>query len=145
MDALQIWRVSLPNGNVSPLTNDLSNYFTLSLASDGKTLAAVRMENSSGLWVTRADDLSHSVPVSSSNLRSLNDISWTRDGRIAYSARAGDSLSIFLTDTTAEHPKHLSVDRRNRLETTVTRDGRYFLFQLGGKIWRMNSDGSAPR
>jgi Tol biopolymer transport system component/DNA-binding winged helix-turn-helix (wHTH) protein len=143
-EALQIWRVSLPGGQVSPVTNDLSNYTALSLASDGKTLAAVKTDNSAGLWVAPAKDLNRVTPISSGNLQSLGNISWTRAGRIAYSARAGGYLSIFLT-AGGGRTKQLTLDRGNRLEAAITPDGQFLLFQLGGKIWRMDLDGSNQR
>jgi WD40 repeat protein len=115
-NALQIWRVSLADGRVSAVTNDLSDYTALSLSSDGKTLAAVKSDNYARLWTAPSKDLDRATPVSSGDLQSLNDIGWTRDGRIAYSARAGDYLSIFLLDAGGHNPKQLTLDRGNRME-----------------------------
>jgi eukaryotic-like serine/threonine-protein kinase len=144
-NALQIWRVSLADGRVSAVTNDLSDYTALSLSSDGKTLAAVKSDNYARLWTAPSKDLDRATPVSSSDLQSLNDIGWTRDGRVAYSARAGDYLSIFLLDAGGHNPKQLTLDRGNRVDSSITRDGRYLVFQLEGKIWRMDLDGGNQR
>ena len=143
-NALQIWRVSLADGKVSAVTNDLSSYPALSLSSDGKTLAAVKSDNYARLWAAPSTDFNRAVPVSSSDLQNLNDIGWTRDGRVAYSARTGDYLSIFLRDPRGNQ-KQLTLDRGNRIESSITRDGRYLVFQLGGKIWRMDLDGANRR
>jgi Tol biopolymer transport system component/DNA-binding winged helix-turn-helix (wHTH) protein len=141
-NALQIWRISLAGGAVSAVTNDLSDYAALSLSSDGKTLAAVKSDNYARLWTAPPNDFNRAVPVSPSDLQNLNDIGWTHDDRIAYSARTGDYLSIFLLDPHGHNPKQLTLDRGNRIESSITRDGRYLIFQLGGKIWRMDLDGA---
>ena len=44
-DAQQIWRVSLSDGQVSRVTNDLSDYVQVSSSRDTKVLAAVQIIN----------------------------------------------------------------------------------------------------
>ncbi|HEX4168225.1 MAG TPA: winged helix-turn-helix domain-containing protein [Bryobacteraceae bacterium] len=144
-DALQIWRVSLPSGEVSSVTNDLDNYLHLSSSSNGRNLAAVQVDKSADVWVAPADDLPRAAPLPSGHARGLNDVTWTSDGLIAYSARTGDYFGIFTTDSSGELLKQLTLDPGNKTESTFTRDGRYVLYQSAGKIWRLNRDGTAPR
>jgi Tol biopolymer transport system component len=143
-DGLQVWRVSLPDGGVSRVTNDLDNYVQLSSASDGTTLAAVQVSKSADLWIARASDLSAAAPLSSGNIQDLNDLTWTPDMQIAYSARSDDYLNIFLIDSDGRNPKQLAIEPGNKTESAITADGRYVLYQSQGKIWRLNRDGTRP-
>ena len=145
-DALQIWRVSLRDGEVSRVTNDLSNYAHLSSTVSGKTLAAVQGDRSAELWLTRGKDLSSAAPISSGDVRGLNDVTWTANGLIAYSARLGDKFSIFTVNSEGELFKQLTLEAGDKKESAFTPDGRYVLYQSAdGKIWRLNRDGTAPR
>ncbi len=143
-DALQIWRVSQPGGQASRVTNDLNNYIQLSSSSDGKTLAAVQVDKAADLWIASADDLAAATPLPAGNIHGLNDLTWTPDGLIAYSARSGDYFRIFLLDKEGQLSKQLTTEPGDKTEIAVTPDGRYLLYQSDAKIWRMNRDGSAP-
>ena len=143
-DALQIWRVSLSDGEVSRVTNDLSNYAHLSSAADGRTLAAVQVDQSADLWLARANDLAHAAPLPSGDVRGLNDLTWTADGLIAYGARVGDSFSIFTVNQEGEGFKQLTMGPGDRKASAFTSDGKYLTYQSAGKIWRLNRDGTNP-
>ncbi|MBV8867186.1 MAG: PD40 domain-containing protein [Acidobacteriaceae bacterium] len=144
-DAHQIWRVSLRNGEASRVTNDLSNYATLSLADDGKTLASLQTVRPAEIWVARPENLSRPVPVSSGSIPDLNSLAWTPDGKIAYSARQGDELSLFSVEPGGRPPKQLTTDQGDKTELAITSDDRYIVYQAQGKIWRMDRDGTNPR
>ncbi len=141
-DALQIWKASLSQGSFSRITNDLSNYIRLSAAADGNTVAAVRAATSSDIWIAPANDIDRPVPITSSNIQGLHDLTWTPDGRILYSARGPDYLDLFVTGKNGRDLKQLTAGPGNKAESAVTRNGRYVLYQFHGKIWRMDPDGA---
>ncbi len=142
-DAQQIWHVSLPDGEVSRVTNDLSGYVQLSSSRDAKVLAAVQTDRSADLWVSPSADLGKASPVTSGGIPGLKDPNWTPANQIIYSARTGYFLGIFLLEQ-GHTPKQLNTEPRNETEVAATPDGRFVIYQSRGKIWRMNQDGTNP-
>ncbi len=142
---LQIWLVNYQDGQVRRVTNDLSNYNKLSLSADSRKLLAVRSETLKRLWVTKPGGTSHASPVPVGVLRDLNTASWTPDGRIVFSASAGDYRNLWIMDADGGNLKQLTSGADDKAEVDVTPDGRYILYQSRGKIWRVNLDGSDLR
>jgi len=63
--ASQIYRVSYPGGETRRLTNDLNGYNALSLASSGRSIAAMRRTDVSNVWVAPADGAKEAQPITS--------------------------------------------------------------------------------
>ncbi len=143
-DTQQIWRVSLPDGRVSRVTNDLSDYVQLSSSRDANVLAAVQINRTADLWVSPSADVSEAAtPVTSGGVPGLADLNWTPANQIIYSARTGDFLGTFLLQKDLT-PKQLNPAPKNESEIAATPDGRFLVYQSRGKIWRMNQDGTNP-
>jgi Tol biopolymer transport system component len=143
-DAYQIWSVSLPAGEASKITNDLSNYGRLSATADAKTFLAVRTETSTELWVAPRGDTSRAVRVTPVSLRSFNSLAWMPDGRIAFVALGGEGRNIWTIDGSGNNLKQLTSDPDDKHELAVTPDGKYILYSQRGSIWRMDIDGANP-
>src|SRR5262249_8656002 len=47
----QIWRLSFPGGEARRITNDLSNYGSVSLTADARELVTVQQDRLSNLWL----------------------------------------------------------------------------------------------
>ncbi len=144
-NALQIWRISLQNGKVSRVTNDLSDYSALSVTADGRSLAAVQTVQSGDFWIAPSDDTASALPALSADIQDLNGLTWAPDGNILYSSRVGDHFNMFQIGSDLHSSKQLTFAPGNQVESAVTRDGRYIVFQSSGKIWRMNRDGTNTR
>ena len=142
-DGYQIWTVSLKNGQISRLTNDLNNYTRLSLTSDSKTLLAMQTQKSADIWVAPAGDSSRAVQITFGNILALGAIAWTPDGRIVYSAQEGDSRNIWIMDAHGGASKQLTHGSDNKMETAVTHDGKYVVYQSEAKIWRSDLESGA--
>ena len=52
----QIWHVSYPDGEFGRITNDLSDYRTISVTADSNNLVAVQNEQSSKIWIAPNGD-----------------------------------------------------------------------------------------
>ncbi|MBV8898188.1 MAG: protein kinase [Acidobacteriaceae bacterium] len=142
---LQLWRVSYPDGRVTRITRDLSNYAKLSLSANSQELLAIRRERTQDLWTMRTTDADRMREVSNGAIPGLNSAAWTRDGDIVYSASSGQFLNTWKMSSSGQNLIQLSKAAADQNELAATPDGRYLLYQAGGKIWRMNSDGSQAR
>lgn len=147
----QLWRMSLPDGELRKITNDLNNYRSVSVSADGKNLVARQFTTFSHIWMMKADDPAEQKQLTFGNLNrdGGSGLGWTPDGNIVYatritgnidlwSLRPSDGLRIQLTDnsgTSNENP-------------FVTADGRFVFFEStrSGKrhIWRIDIDGGNP-
>ncbi len=142
-DGYQIWTASLNNGEVSRLTNDLNDYTRLSLTSDAKTMLALQTQKSVDLWVAPGGDSNRAAQITFGNLRALDSIAWTPDCRIVYSAQGGDYRNIWIMDKDGRNAKQLTQGPGDKVEVAVTRDGKYIVYQLEGKIWRVDLRGGS--
>jgi serine/threonine protein kinase/Tol biopolymer transport system component len=142
---MQLWRVSYPNGKVTRITTDLSNYAKLSLTGDAKTLLAIRHEKNQDLWLMPLNNSGPARQVSSGDLPELNSATWTSDGRIIYSGSTGQFLNLWKMNVSRQTLDQLTRVDADQTEVATTPDGRYILYHSGPAIWRMNADGSDPR
>jgi len=144
-DTFQIWSVSASTGATARVTNDVANYSQLSMPSNGRAILALQTVRSFELWVAPHGDANRAVEVTSGNVRSFNSLAWTPDGRIIYSALAGDARNLWMIDASGANLRQLTSGSPNKTEPAVTPDGRYILYHYYGHIWRVNIDGSNPK
>jgi serine/threonine protein kinase/dipeptidyl aminopeptidase/acylaminoacyl peptidase len=148
-DQDQIWQVSYPNGGAARITNDLNNYLGVSVTRDGGGLATVKTESMSNIWIAAKGEWDHPRQVTQglSNADGNEGLSWTRDGRIVYTAKSNGTLSLWQVN-----PKN---SESGKLVQTGLLDARpsacvgsdYLTFVAiskggGPRIWRVNPDGS---
>ena len=141
--ALQIWRVSVPGGRVSRVTNDLDHYARLSLTGDDSTLAALETRSSADLWVA-ASGPAPPAQVTYGTIRNLDTMAWMPDGRIVYSAEGEEFLNLWILDARGGMPRQLTSGPGDKSNMAVTPDGRSIIYQSMGKIWRVDADGRNP-
>ena len=146
----QVGFIANPAGKFRAITNDTSNFQTLSLSSDGKTLATVQQENTETLYLMPAQGFSGKPPEPArAQSKEAAMFGWGNDGNLYF----GDGGSLL----------HMSVDGSNR--ATFLRDpasqvihpiscagGKHVLLtwtnHAGSKrtnIWRVDADGSNPK
>ena len=143
-DWFQIWQLTFPSGAARRVTNDLGSYARLSITADGKTLAALQIDNVAGVWVVPAEN-SPAVPVSSLGLHGLDTVAWGPSGDVLFSEKSTDASNIWDLAPRGQAPRQLSAGPGYKHEQAVTPNGRYILYNGSGKIWRMDADGTNPR
>jgi serine/threonine protein kinase/Tol biopolymer transport system component len=134
----EIWQISYPSGEAHQLTNDLDRYSGVSLTADSKSLATVRTESTSNIWVMPANDTARASQITQG--RDNNAPAWTPDGRIVYES-VRDLYSI---DSHGGNPKQITADSRGYDVPSVSPNGRYIVFwRTAGHdtIWRIDMDG----
>jgi eukaryotic-like serine/threonine-protein kinase len=150
-ESLQLWRVQYPSGATTRITNDTNSYNRLSVAADGRLIAAMQVKQITSFWTAPADDLSKAQQISFGAGGYRGKHSWTPDGRIVYDSEAGNTASISIMNADGSQQRLLTegIDKRAIIGyASTTADGRFILYhsdQSGARqIWRMNSDGSNP-
>jgi len=134
--------VSRANGEARMITHDDNFYQGVSLTADSHTLATVREEYSSDLWVAPFADAQSAKPITSGGIS--REGTWGPDGKIVYSKHR--SICVMEPDRTAA--KQLTGDTAEGIGSSprVSADGRYIVFfsarKDGEHIWRMDIDGN---
>ena len=145
----QIGLFSYPDGAFRPITNDLTDHNSLSIAGDGHTLATVQKETSTQIVLMPPSGTGPLTPVPGIAAReTLPSFSWTGDGQLLISH--GDHLVRQHTDGTRavtilsdpaawiSAPVSCDNDRWIALNWMVHGEGG------GNRLWRANPDGSDP-
>jgi len=143
----QIWYVDYASGEAHRITNDLNSYSDVSVTADSKTLITVQGDWVSNLWIAPQGDSTRAGRITSGKHDGGMGVAWTPDGRIVHASRDWD---ISILDADGRNQKLLTIDEHNNRWVSVTRDGRYILFESWRKsasdnfIWRIDIDGGNP-
>ncbi|MEJ7847838.1 MAG: hypothetical protein WKF92_07120 [Pyrinomonadaceae bacterium] len=142
-DNWQIWQVSYPAGAARRITNDLHSYgFTsLTLTADSRTLVALQVEETAGIWIAPEGDARSARAVTSRG--GGGGFDWTPDGRLVFASNAGGKQGIFVMNADGGEQKPLT---EGGGLPQVSPDGRHIFFESQRsktkQVWRMDSDGS---
>lgn len=134
----QIYQVTLKDGRRRRVNEDFNNYESIALTHDGKTLAAVRTEQTAHLWTAPADDLK--------NLRQLTDgfekydgvngLGWLANGKIFYESMPDGKQKIL--EVAADGTQARQVSAASGGYGAVSNDGRFLVYQKsiveGGRL-----------
>ena len=141
----QIFHVSFPGGELSRVTNDLTNYntFCLEITRDGKSLVALQQTTVSDVWVANAD-ASDARQITSGEPLGLG-LNWVGN-RIAAESPAS-RWSLINADGSNKTP--LLNDGETHLQINACPDGKYLLYTTLShsgslEVWRSDIDGSNP-
>jgi eukaryotic-like serine/threonine-protein kinase len=142
----QIGFIPDSSDRISPITRDTSSYATLTLSSDGKTLATVQTKTSQNLYLQRtADNPSNEPSAVLPQGQFVYWFAWTADGNLVFT----DFSHLLRTGIGQAAPTHMLGDS-NAAIVELSGCGSHFLvfswaFHGGTNstnIWRANADGS---
>ena len=150
----QLWHLSYPDGASRRITNDLSEYTSVSLTADASVLVGVQVNQTLNIWTAAPHD--EKTPTTDDDARQLTfgvsrhdgeyGISWTPDGKIVYSSLASGNPDIWSVNADGTGHRQLTSGAGNNSFPSVSPDGRYILFNSDRSgeqgIWRMDMDGS---
>jgi eukaryotic-like serine/threonine-protein kinase len=139
---MQLWMVSYPGGKARRLSNDLSDYYSVSVSANGRTIVALQMNRVSDIWVGPASSPENAKQISSGRLDGIDGIAWTPDDRIVYTANHSDAWELFIADADGGNQKQLAFDGRYREGPTICDHGRAVVFatdfQGAYRLWKFD-------
>ncbi len=148
----QLRHLSFPDGELSPVTNDLLSYNYVSVAARTGAMVTTRAERSSRLWIGNPSQTEQAVQLKSGfgeNYSEEFGLSWTPDGRIIYGSQAAGNPDIWIVKPDGSTPTQLTFDPATDILPAATADGRYLVFVSNragqNNLWRMNFDGANPK
>jgi eukaryotic-like serine/threonine-protein kinase len=136
----QLWRHSYPDGRLSRLTNDLSDYNGISLTADRSTLVTTQTTRRIGLWAgdAQADQISAIVsPTRGIDRR----VTWSSDD-VLYTVIADGRSTIMRLPAGGGMPQEIISNARN---PAASPDGKIIVFNSVERgrvgLWRVDAGG----
>jgi eukaryotic-like serine/threonine-protein kinase len=121
----QIWQLSYPEGEPHRITNDLSDFRTISLAAESNTFVTMQFEAPAAVWVAPpADAAARARPITSGR-RSVR-VRWTPDNKIVFESDASGSNGIWTMDADGGNQRQLTTE--DAAAPTVSADGSLIAF-----------------
>jgi Tol biopolymer transport system component len=139
--------VTYANGNVRGITNDLNFYVGVGLTSDSGTLATIKWDTSSDIWVASLSGPESARPITSGDRGWAP--AWSPDGRIVYVADEITRKHVWVMEPDGSNPRPLTVGKEVVTSPRVSLDGRYIVFDSNRTgswhVWRVDIDGNNPK
>ena len=142
-DRSQVWLVPVPKGEPFRVTNDLFDYRSVSLTSDGESLLTVAGDRTSDVWLVPGSE----APRLLTSAKGSHGLAALSDGRIVLTSLESGNHDLWILNADGGGGRALTraTVERNRAPA-VTPDERYVVY-LANTGWemalcRMNLDGS---
>ena len=148
-ESLQIWHLAYPNGEARQITNDISDYDTLSLADDGKTMVTTKVDTISSFWTFAPNSKElKQIITETRNYAGFSGIEQGANGKIYYTKRSGKEINIWEADEDGKNERQITSGSLINISPVVSTDGKFILFSSnrkdGFRIWRTDIDGTNP-
>ena len=149
----QLWSVSFPTGEIKHLVSDLNLYgSTIGLGKDQNTMLSIQAQAQSNIWVAPVDDLARAKQITFGSIGRRDGwfgVKWTSDGRIVYTATAGEINTIWTMNAGGGDQKQLIPSEGDSIYPSFSADNKFVVFQSNRRgnyaVWRANLDGSDIR
>jgi Tol biopolymer transport system component len=146
----QIWLMSVADGSVRRLTNDLSTYGGLSVTADGKAFVSVRNELRARIWLVEGPGADpRAITIGATADEGVQGLAWTPNGRLVFASASAGNSDVWSMDADGRNRVQLTTDPAHDTWPSVTPDGRTIVFvsERGGVrgLWRMAIDGGEQR
>ncbi len=149
VESVQIWYLSFPNGEARQITNDISDYASLSLADDGKTMITTKVDTISSFWTFAPNTKElKQLTAESRNYAGFSGIENAANGKIYYTKRNGKEVNIWEAGEDGKNEKQITSDSLINGIPAVSKNGKFLVFSSNRKgdfrIWRTDIEGKNP-
>jgi serine/threonine protein kinase len=139
---IQLWIAQYPSGKVRRVSNDLSDYLSVSVASDGQKLASAQRNMSGDLWVGPASAPDKAQQVTTGRLDGVNGLTFRPDDQLVYVGNHSQNWDLFSSNVDGSNTRQLSFDGAFHGFPTVCNHGRtivYFSDTGGNSLWKLDA------
>jgi Tol biopolymer transport system component/DNA-binding winged helix-turn-helix (wHTH) protein len=141
-DNEDLWQVSYPAFKIRRITEGLSPYVDLSVASGADKAVASEATILSDIWVGSSNK-SRSLKRLA---QAMGQFCWTPGGRLVYKSMASGNRDLWIMQLDGAEQRQLTNDPGIDASPSATLDNRYIVFTSNrtgtSQLWRMNLDGS---
>ena len=143
----QLWVISYPGGEARRISNDLSDYLSVSVSADGHMIAAAQQNIVSNLWVGPSGTPDNVRQITSGRLDGVAGVAFAPDNRIVYTGNHSQNWDIFTADGDGGNVRQLVFDNHSHQAPRVCDRGRSIVYQSNfdgtEHLWRLDSQTGA--
>jgi Tol biopolymer transport system component len=141
----QIIKVTRADGKTKNVTDEISDYFNISLNKDSTRLLATIYEKSSNISTASTAEINQLRPLVGGSYDGIGGVRYTGDGRIVFVSIESGNPDIWITGEDGTNRRQLTTDGAADESPVVSKDGKFIAFvssRTGAPhVWRMNFDG----
>ena len=143
----QLWIVSYPSGVARRVSNDLSEYLSVSVSRDGGMIASVQRNSASAIWVGASDAPDRARQITSGRWDGMRGFAFAPNGEVVYSGDHAENWDLFLADPDGGNMRQLSFGG-DHATPTVCEGGQSVVYSASidgpAHLWRLDMRGGAP-
>jgi serine/threonine protein kinase/Tol biopolymer transport system component/tetratricopeptide (TPR) repeat protein len=144
----QIWYLGYPNGEARRITNDLNDYWSVSLSRDSTSLVSVQVQTLSNVYLLKGEGPGVMPTQITSGSGRYFDLSWTADGRVLYASDSTGSADLWSMNADGSEQKQLAKITGRSYAPAASPDGKTIAFHSNKSgswnIWKADADGGHP-
>ncbi len=145
----QLWYVSVGDGEVHRITNDLNDYgnSSLSITADQSKLLVVQMSYNTNISVLPQGDYRRAKEITSrsTHFEGTGGLDWTPDGRLVIQSQVSGNDDIWIMNGDGSNRQQLTTDSTGENSPSVSWDGTSIAYlswrDKTPHVWRMDMDG----
>jgi Tol biopolymer transport system component/DNA-binding winged helix-turn-helix (wHTH) protein len=146
----QLWKLSIADGSVKRITNDLNSYLGIAVSNDRKQLVSRQRIYFSNIWIAKKDDLNNLKQITNGTSRNdgLNGLAWIDEEKIVYTGnddKIRDWNLQLLNIADGSKQKLTSDSEIQNDNPTVSPDKKTIYFSSDrnkqSRIWQVETDG----
>jgi eukaryotic-like serine/threonine-protein kinase len=145
----QIWLLSVPDGAVRQITNDLFSYRNISLTADGTAMATVAADVNSAVWLTPLHGDAPPRRLTTGRFDGIGGIAAALDGTIIFGAIEANDANLWSMNSAGENRQQITSGTGPEINPAVSPDGQtvFFVAVRDGQwsIRRIGRDGSGEK
>ena len=147
---IQLWITEYPSGKTRRVSNDLSDYLSVAVASDGQKLASTQRNMSGDLWVGPASAPDKAQQVTMGRLDGVNGgLTFRPDDQLVYVGNHSQNWDLFSSNVDGSSTRQLTFDGAYHAAPAVCDHGRaivYYSDTGGSSLWKLDAQtGNANR
>jgi len=140
-----VWVLSHPETAARRITDDLSKYGWLGVASDGYTLMTVQTNSAGGVWRGARSDNATDFHEIMSESGPLSPFAWLPGAKIVFRSRADGGSNLWMMDSDGHSRRQLTTDAQvSERGLCASADGKHVVFvswRAGRQnLWRLSVD-----
>ncbi|HRH40551.1 MAG TPA: winged helix-turn-helix domain-containing protein [Pyrinomonadaceae bacterium] len=143
----QLWKVSLPNGEIQRLSNDLLDYMNVNLSDDGKSILTVQEERKADLWKSDFAKPAAAEQVTK-NINLPNRFDVGPDDKIIAEVFENAIQTLTVINPVDYSSQQFLIQTSADRSPSFSADGQfvYYVSRISGsdQIWRAESNGRNP-
>jgi len=138
---IQLWITEYPSGKLRRVSNDLSDYLSVAVASDGRTLASVQRNMSGNLWVGAASTPDKAQQVTTGRLDGVNGgLTLTPNDQLVYVGNHSQNWDLFSSNADGSNTRQLTFDGVFHSFPAICNHGRSIVYysDTGRSLWKLD-------